>query len=550
MNGVEADRGTCLITGVASGIGAATATLLLADGWRVVGIDLADDAPAGVDLISGDAADPDVIEQALRFGLGGDGRLTGLVCAAGVPPSGPWDDREHWSEVIRVDLTAPYEALRLTMPALAAAKGAAVLIGSISGPAEGSSRSPAYAAAKAGLEGLARSFAVIGAPDGVRVNVVAPGAIDTPFDTPAFPPDARPDVPLGRMGAAGGGRRGRPIPALGRRGLRHGRGLAGGRRTHGAFAGFGGFTGGTRRPNHGVKSHLKRIRFGLAFRAGRAAEERLPLDLLWLLVMVPGSTRALLDAIRIKYRPGRNVAFKTFGGRLRVRLGYYERRPLMAWVDRMAQPRWERRFQVDGRDRLEQILAERPVILLSLHTPSLMALPLWTLAHGIPTASVTLDDNWRKQPELLGRARSSGWENMAQVFVAGNARPMARYLTPGKALLVPADWVRGRSVTVAWRGRPLILSAGPFRLAKISGAVVLPVLAVGRGRWRYRIIIGAPVPDALIESGDVTGAASECTAQLLAELAKWPKDRLIPQVQRATRPPRPPRGPAAESLAS
>lgn len=193
--------GTCLITGVASGIGAATAALLVADGWRVVGIDLANDAPVGVDLITGDASDPDVLEQALRFGLGGEGRLTGLVCAAGVPPSGPWDDRQHWSDVIRVDLTAAYEALRTAMPALSAAKGSAVLIGSISGGAEGSSRSPAYAAAKAGLEGLARSFAVIGAPAGVRVNVVAPGAIDTPFDTPAFPPDRRPDIPLGRMGS-------------------------------------------------------------------------------------------------------------------------------------------------------------------------------------------------------------------------------------------------------------------------------------------------------------------------------------------------------------
>ncbi|MEA2623078.1 MAG: 3-oxoacyl-[acyl-carrier protein] reductase [Chloroflexota bacterium] len=199
---MDGNTGTCLVTGVASGIGAATARALLADGWRVVGIDLEASAPEGVDLITGDASDPAVLAAALAraTGRGGTNSLKGLVCAAGVPPSGPWDDRSHWDAVIRVDLTAPYEALRLALPALATARGSAVLIGSISGGREGSSRSPAYAAAKAGLEGLARSFAVIGAPQGVRVNVVAPGAIDTPFDQAAFPPDRRPDVPLGRMG--------------------------------------------------------------------------------------------------------------------------------------------------------------------------------------------------------------------------------------------------------------------------------------------------------------------------------------------------------------
>ena len=104
--------------------------------------------------------------------------------------------------MLRVDLTAPYEALRVCWPALVAARGSAVLVGSIVGAVEGSLRSPAYAAAKAGIEGLARSFAVIGAPDGVRVNVVAPGAIDTEFDERLLPADQRTDVPMGRMGTA------------------------------------------------------------------------------------------------------------------------------------------------------------------------------------------------------------------------------------------------------------------------------------------------------------------------------------------------------------
>jgi meso-butanediol dehydrogenase/(S,S)-butanediol dehydrogenase/diacetyl reductase len=193
------EQRVAIVTGSASGIGRAVAERLIAGGWRVIGVHRSGGAVARAESVVGDAADPEVLGQALHVA---GAALHGLVCAAGVPPRGPWDDTDHWDEVLRVDLTAPYQALRLAMPALRAARGSAVLIGSIVGAAEGSERSPAYAAAKAGLEGLARSVALIGGQDGVRVNVVAPGAIDTPFDPPRFPPDQRPDVPLGRMGTA------------------------------------------------------------------------------------------------------------------------------------------------------------------------------------------------------------------------------------------------------------------------------------------------------------------------------------------------------------
>ena len=190
---------TAIVTGAAAGIGRATAERLAADGWRVMGIDRAEASVEGVELVVGDAGDASVLRSALERG----GRsLDALVCSAGIPPSGPWDSREHWDEVLAVDLTAPYEALRVCWRALIAARGSVILVGSIVGAVEGSLRSPAYAAAKAGIEGLARSCAVIGAPDGVRVNVVAPGAIATDFDERLLPADQRSDVPLGRMGTA------------------------------------------------------------------------------------------------------------------------------------------------------------------------------------------------------------------------------------------------------------------------------------------------------------------------------------------------------------
>jgi NAD(P)-dependent dehydrogenase (short-subunit alcohol dehydrogenase family) len=184
-----------IVTGAASGIGAATVRRLTDAGWRAIGIDRA----PGTD-VTGDAADTAVLHEAMRHC---QGPISGLVCSAGLPPSGPWDDQGHWDEVLSVNLKAAYCAFRELHPALVAGGGASVVfVGSVVGAGEGSLRSPAYAAAKAGLEGLARSLALIGAPDGIRVNVVAAGAIDTPFDEKLAPAHSRPDVPLGRMGTA------------------------------------------------------------------------------------------------------------------------------------------------------------------------------------------------------------------------------------------------------------------------------------------------------------------------------------------------------------
>jgi meso-butanediol dehydrogenase / (S,S)-butanediol dehydrogenase / diacetyl reductase len=188
---------SAIVTGAAAGIGRATAERLARDGWQVVAIDRTEAAVDGVEMLVGDAGDPALLAAAVDRC---DGSVDALVCSAGIPPSGPWDSREHWDEVLRIDLTAPYEALRACWPALMTAGGSAVIVGSIVGAREGSLRSPAYAAAKAGVEGLARSFAVIGASERVRVNVVAPGAIATDFDERLLPANERSDVPLGRMG--------------------------------------------------------------------------------------------------------------------------------------------------------------------------------------------------------------------------------------------------------------------------------------------------------------------------------------------------------------
>ena len=149
-------RRHCLVTGASSGIGRAVAERLIADGWTVTVL-VRRDGGTGRDAHRRRATPPrrPTCRPPSTGAVDAAGRLHGLVCAAGLPPSGPWDDADHWADVLRVDLTAPYDAARLAWPGLVAARGARWCSWAASwAPAEGSARSPAYAAAKAGLEGL------------------------------------------------------------------------------------------------------------------------------------------------------------------------------------------------------------------------------------------------------------------------------------------------------------------------------------------------------------------------------------------------------------
>ena len=84
----------CLVTGGSSGIGWAIAARLCDEGWQVTSLSRREPAPDGVRAIAGDAAEPADLEAAIAAAAGPEGRLDGLVCAAGLPPSGPWDDPE------------------------------------------------------------------------------------------------------------------------------------------------------------------------------------------------------------------------------------------------------------------------------------------------------------------------------------------------------------------------------------------------------------------------------------------------------------------------
>lgn len=201
-----------LVTGGASGIGLACARELSRRGARVAIAD-ADGrklvrlgrsfSPA--DLYALDVADPAAVRQAVGDLARRARRLDVLVLAAGIcRDSVLWKmTDEAWARVIDVDLSGAANVLRAAAPALRRGRGGrVVLISSINGR-RGKFGQANYAAAKAGLLGLARSAARELAASRVTVNVVEPGFTETPM-TAGLPKRIRrralAETPLGRAG--------------------------------------------------------------------------------------------------------------------------------------------------------------------------------------------------------------------------------------------------------------------------------------------------------------------------------------------------------------
>lgn len=205
---MEARERTAVVTGAGSGIGRATSMLLAQRGYAVACLDrrehAAGETAVGIRDAGGEAwavaVDVSVeseVEAAVRSILGderGGRRLDVLVNAAGVVFYKRLVDTaaDDVRRLLDVNLLGTFVMCRAAAPALAAARGAIVNIAS--GAAQnGRAYLSAYSASKGGVLAMSKSLAVELAPD-VRVNVVCPGAVDTPMaDTVTLPADADPE---------------------------------------------------------------------------------------------------------------------------------------------------------------------------------------------------------------------------------------------------------------------------------------------------------------------------------------------------------------------
>lgn len=183
MNDLQFDRQTVLVTGAAGGIGAVVADAFETRGAVVYRLDLEKPAQAGERFIAADVTRSNEIDRAVATAVDATGRLDAVIACAGIIRDHVlWKlSDDDWRAVLAVNLDGAFHLLRAAAPHFKAGSGgSAVLISSINGE-RGRFGQANYAASKAGLIGLAKTAARELGRCGARVNVVAPGFIDSPM---------------------------------------------------------------------------------------------------------------------------------------------------------------------------------------------------------------------------------------------------------------------------------------------------------------------------------------------------------------------------------
>jgi NAD(P)-dependent dehydrogenase (short-subunit alcohol dehydrogenase family) len=179
---------TVVGTGAASGIGRATAQRLLAEGARVVAVDLAEDGLASLAAEASEgavvpvAADITRGEGVARIVEAAGERVDGLANIAGIMDGMvPWHETEDslWERVMAVNVTGTFALTRAVLPLMLASGGGAIVNITSEAGLRGSAAGTAYTASKHAVVGLTRSAAVLYGPRGIRTNAVAPGPTAT-----------------------------------------------------------------------------------------------------------------------------------------------------------------------------------------------------------------------------------------------------------------------------------------------------------------------------------------------------------------------------------
>lgn len=185
------DGKVAMVTGAASGIGAATARLFAREGARVAAADIRapDDTLRAIRDgggqavgITGDMSASETVDRVIGETIAAFGQLDILICNAGiggVAPSIEHVSEADWDRMFAINVKSGFLCARAALPHLRKSPGSCMLFTASIAGLEGNMGLAPYAATKAAVINMARTLALDHAAEGIRVNVVCPGATDT-----------------------------------------------------------------------------------------------------------------------------------------------------------------------------------------------------------------------------------------------------------------------------------------------------------------------------------------------------------------------------------
>ena len=214
------DGKVAIVTGAASGIGRATALLFAREGAKLVAADWHDDtasdlmtqiASAGGEatFVKTDVSNPDDVQRMVQTAVDSYGRLDVLFNNAGIEgEQGPTADCtiENFDHVIAVNLKGVFLGMKFAIPAMLQSGGGSIINTASVAGVVGFPGIPAYTASKGGVIQLTKTAALEYATQGIRVNAICPGVIETPMVERfvSAGPEARAAIeasePVGHMG--------------------------------------------------------------------------------------------------------------------------------------------------------------------------------------------------------------------------------------------------------------------------------------------------------------------------------------------------------------
>lgn len=186
---MSGERGVVVVTGAASGVGAATVPMLAHQGFTVVGVDLAPppsgfDNLEGLEWVQGDVASPETWDLAVELVSGRDpeGASALIACAADVTVQ-PFlaTPVEEWRRLFEVNAMGVVRGMQALIPAMVERGRGAVAVTCSVNSLFVEEEVSAYSASKAALLSITRTAALELARHGLRINAVCPGIVDTPL---------------------------------------------------------------------------------------------------------------------------------------------------------------------------------------------------------------------------------------------------------------------------------------------------------------------------------------------------------------------------------